>query len=132
MFTIVCDLHLSGANIRQSSLHWDEPNADFEAFVSQTLKRKLSKYVQDDHPRRISREEADGLYARIKPEIIDIERKAFDDHQKLNTRRPIEGRKLELNIKEHVKIRVHRLHAKSAFRTHIRRPQAGGTHQPSY
>lgn len=129
---LVCVLLLSGTISRQSALHWDEPNADFEAFVSQTLKKKLSKYVQDDHPRRISREDAESLYARIKPEIIDIERKAFDEHQRLNTRRPIEGRKLELNIKEHVKIRVHRMHAKSNLRGHFRRQQAGGTHQPSY
>lgn len=102
---------LSG--IRQIYLQWEEPNEDFEAFVSSTLKRKIFKYVQDDHPRRISKEDADSLYKRIMVEIIDIERKAFNEHEKNNTRRPIDGWKLESNIKEHVKSRVYRLHARS-------------------
>lgn len=98
---------------RQCYLQWDEPNEDFEAFVAHTLKRKIFKYVQEDHPKRISKEDAESLYKRVMAEIINIEKKAFNEHEKTNTRRPIESWKLEHNIKEHVKNRVYRLHART-------------------
>ncbi|GMH36489.1 hypothetical protein BSKO_04357 [Bryopsis sp. KO-2023] len=95
---------------------WDEPNTDFEAFVSQTLKKKLGKYLQEDHPKRITKEDADSLYKRIKAEVIAIERRAFEEHQRNNTRRPIERSKLESNIKDFVKLRVYRLYERSLHR----------------
>ncbi|CAD7699864.1 unnamed protein product [Ostreobium quekettii] len=94
--------------------HWDEPNGDFEAFVSCTLKHKLAKYVQPDHPRSISREEANRLYRRLRDEVIGAERAAFREHGQRHGRRTIERTKMESNIKEYVKQRVYRLHGASS------------------
>ncbi len=41
---------------------WDEPDTNFEAFVADTVKHRLGKYVQPDHPNRISKEDAQMLY----------------------------------------------------------------------
>jgi hypothetical protein len=41
---------------------WDEPGPEFEAFVGDAVKRRLGKYVQPDHPNRISKEDAQSLY----------------------------------------------------------------------
>lgn len=41
---------------------WEQPGPDFEAFVSEAVKHRLGKYVQPDHPNRISKEEAQQLY----------------------------------------------------------------------
>ncbi|KAF6266781.1 hypothetical protein COO60DRAFT_13749 [Scenedesmus sp. NREL 46B-D3] len=41
---------------------WDEPGPEFEAFVADSVKRRLGKYVQPDHPNRISKEDAQSLY----------------------------------------------------------------------
>jgi hypothetical protein len=41
---------------------WDEPGSEFEAFVGDAVKRRLGKYVQPDHPNRISKEDAQSLY----------------------------------------------------------------------
>lgn len=41
---------------------WDQPGPDFEAFVGEAVKHRLGKYVQPDHPNRITKEEAQQLY----------------------------------------------------------------------
>jgi hypothetical protein len=41
---------------------WEQPGPDFEAFVCDAVKRRLGKYVQPDHPNRISKEDAVCLY----------------------------------------------------------------------
>lgn len=41
---------------------WEQPGPDFEAFVGDAVKRRLGKYVQPDHPNRITKDEAQQLY----------------------------------------------------------------------
>eukprot|EP00879_Flechtneria_rotunda_P011715 GHRR01012236.1.p1 GENE.GHRR01012236.1~~GHRR01012236.1.p1 ORF type:complete len:1545 (+),score=749.24 GHRR01012236.1:1019-5653(+) len=41
---------------------WEQPDAGFEAFVSDAVKRRLGKYVQPEHPNCISKEEARYLH----------------------------------------------------------------------
>jgi len=41
---------------------WDQPGPDFEAFVGESVKHRLGKYVQPDHPNRITKDEAQQLY----------------------------------------------------------------------
>lgn len=41
---------------------WEEPDNGFEAFVSETVRHRLGKYVQPDHPNRISSDVAHGLF----------------------------------------------------------------------
>jgi hypothetical protein len=41
---------------------WDAPDEPFQSFVGEMVRRRLGKYVQPDHPNRISKEEAQALY----------------------------------------------------------------------
>lgn len=41
---------------------WDQPGPEFEAYVCDAVKHRLGKYVQPDHPNRISKEDAQQLY----------------------------------------------------------------------
>lgn len=41
---------------------WDQPGPGFEAVVSDAVKHRLGKYVQPDHPNRITKEDAQQLY----------------------------------------------------------------------
>ena len=48
---------------------WDEPSADFERFVSETVRHRIGKYVQPDHPNRVSKEAAENLLRKIMREV---------------------------------------------------------------
>ena len=55
---------LGGSQVPQQAWpdSWEQPGADFEAFVGEAVKHRLGKYVQPDHPNRITKEEAQQLY----------------------------------------------------------------------
>jgi hypothetical protein len=50
------------ASLQQYPDSWDQPGPDFEAYVGEAVKHRLGKYVQPDHPNRITKEEAQQLY----------------------------------------------------------------------
>ena len=41
---------------------WDDPNPGFEAFVSDMVRHRLGKYIQPEHPSRITLAEAQTLH----------------------------------------------------------------------
>ncbi|KAI8470635.1 MAG: hypothetical protein J3K34DRAFT_521189 [Monoraphidium minutum] len=90
---------------------WEAPNASFEAFVGETVKRRLGKYVQPDHPNRITRDEAQALYRKLKREVVEKEGAAYQERSRAGAYAPIERPKLEANIKEFVRLSIRRLRA---------------------
>ena len=48
---------------------WDEPSADFERFVSETVRHRIGTYVQPDHPNRVCKEAAENLMRKIQREV---------------------------------------------------------------
>jgi len=91
---------------------WPEPNKSFDAFVAETVRHRLGKYQQPDHPVRLSADDAQQLYEQIKGEVISKEQHAFRDRQRNGVHKPIERRKLEVRIKDFVRDRVRRWHEK--------------------
>ena len=41
---------------------WEKPDPSFEAFVCEMVRHRIGKYVQPDHPNRVSLEDAERLY----------------------------------------------------------------------
>lgn len=44
---------------------WDEPDANFEAFVADTVRHRVGKYTQPDHPARISQADARSIFGKV-------------------------------------------------------------------
>jgi hypothetical protein len=49
---------------------WDQPDAAFSAFVADTVRRRVGKYAQPDHPMCISQDEA-GQVRRVAVAVCD-------------------------------------------------------------
>lgn len=96
----------SGPGLGKQSGVWDKPNASFEEFVADVVRRRLKKYEQPDHPLRLSREDAAYLFRQIRKEIVAKEQEAFDERQKTGAYKPIEKDKVESRIKDFVRDRV--------------------------
>lgn len=57
--------HGGGGGVEDSQVFpdaWDGPDTHFELFVGETVKHRLGKYVQPEHPNRISKQDAQILY----------------------------------------------------------------------
>lgn len=52
---------------------WDEPSANFEAFVADTVRYRVGKYTQPDHPARITHEAAKAIFGKVS----DTTRRAY-------------------------------------------------------
>jgi hypothetical protein len=99
---------------QQLSDSWDYPGPEFEAFVGEAVKHRLGKYVQPDHPNRISREEAHQLYRKLRREVVEKELTAFAGRQAQGQLRPIDKVEVEAKIKDFVRHSIRRLHAARA------------------
>eukprot|EP00878_Enallax_costatus_P017975 GHUV01018901.1.p1 GENE.GHUV01018901.1~~GHUV01018901.1.p1 ORF type:complete len:1118 (+),score=463.86 GHUV01018901.1:2890-6243(+) len=93
---------------------WDQPRPEFEAFVSDAVKHRLGKYVQPDHPNRITKEDAQQLYRKLRREVVDKEVTAFAARQAQGQFRPIGKAEVEAKIKDFVRLSIRRLHAARA------------------
>lgn len=89
---------------------WDEPNPAFSAFVAETVRRRVGKYAQPDHPMCISQDEAGQLYSKIRREIVAKEQQAYDHRQATGQFKTIEKGKLEIKIREFVRDSIRRYH----------------------
>ncbi len=87
---------------------WDAPDAAFESYVADLVKRRLGKYCQPDHPTRISHADANMLYAKIKKQVVDKERDAYAQRQAAGTYKPILKDKLEVKIRDFVRESIKR------------------------
>eukprot|EP00210_Caulerpa_lentillifera_P004802 g4584.t1 len=79
---------------------WDHLNQDFKEFVSQTLRRRIQKYQQPEHPLKLRCDEAEALFKKLYDSIICIEENAFGSFARDKIKRHVSKYKLELNIKE--------------------------------
>ncbi|GBF93173.1 histone-lysine N-methyltransferase [Raphidocelis subcapitata] len=105
---------------------WEAPDASFELFVGETVRRRLGKYVQPDHPNRISRDEAQALYRKLKREVVEKEGQAHAERSRGGQPAPIERVKLEANIKEFVRLSIRRLRALQRYASYLRELEAAG------
>lgn len=87
---------------------FEAPDAAFEAYVADLVKRRLGKYCQADHPTRVSQEDANVLYAKIKRQVVDKERDAYAQRQAAGTFKPIVRGKLEMKIRDFVRESIKR------------------------
>lgn len=44
---------------------WGEPDVNFEAFVSDTVRHRVGKYTQMDHPARLTQADAKTIFAKV-------------------------------------------------------------------
>lgn len=86
---------------------WDHLSRDFEEFVSQTLRQRIQKYKQPEHPLKLSESEADALFVKLYALIIESEENAFRVYSKDRIRRHVSKAKLALNIKEFTSKTMH-------------------------
>lgn len=56
-------------------MEWDEPGPDFEAFVVETVRKRLGKYSKTDHWAQLSHDEAHMIAQKVQKTILDNERK---------------------------------------------------------
>ncbi|KAJ9531590.1 hypothetical protein QJQ45_014945 [Haematococcus lacustris] len=93
---------------------WDAPDEGFAAFVAETIRFRLGKYVtQPDHPNRCSSDDAHSLFKKIHREVVEKERQAFGARRELGQFKLIEKRKVEHNLKEFVRMSIRRLHTQA-------------------
>ena len=93
---------------------WDVPDAAFESFVAELVKRRLGKYCQPDHPTRISQSDADTLYAKIKGQVVAKERDAYAQRQATGAVKPIMRDRLEAKVRDFVRESIKRYLAAAA------------------
>lgn len=89
---------------------WDHLNQDFKEFVSQTLRRRIQKYQQPEHPLKLRCDEAEGLFKKLYTSIICIEENAFGTFARDKIKRHVSKSKLELNIKEYTRKTMHQFY----------------------
>lgn len=87
---------------------WDAPDAGFEAFVAELVKRRLGKYCQPDHPTRISQSDANALYTKIKGQVVAKERDAYAQRQATGAVKPILRDRLEAKVRDFVRESIKR------------------------
>ncbi|GIL91288.1 hypothetical protein Vretimale_10000 [Volvox reticuliferus] len=88
---------------------WEEPNASFEAYVADMVRHRLGKYLQPEHPSRVSVQEAHTLRAKVYREVVAKERRAWEERRSAGVYKPIERHKLEANLKEFVRSTIKRM-----------------------
>jgi hypothetical protein len=54
---------------------WDDPGTSFEAWVADTVRHRLGKYTQPDHPAQVTQEDAAQLFRKVRKIVIDTEKK---------------------------------------------------------
>eukprot|EP00198_Chlamydomonas_reinhardtii_P005407 XP_001694743.1 histone methyltransferase [Chlamydomonas reinhardtii] len=79
---------------------WEEPDSSFEAYVADMVRHRLGKYMQPEHPSRVSVQEATALRAKVYREVVAKERRAWEERRSAGVFKPIERHKLESNLKE--------------------------------
>lgn len=89
---------------------WDEPDASFAAYVADTVRHRVGKYAQPEHPMYLAQEEARELYSKIRREIVAKEHQAYAERQAAGLSKPIERGKLEAKIREFVRDSIRRYH----------------------
>lgn len=89
---------------------WEVPDESFASFAGDMVRHRLGKYVQPEHPSRITKEDAQQLYRKLSREVVERERQAYAARQASGDARPIERSKVEANIKEFVRLSIRRLH----------------------
>ena len=102
---------------------WDHLGRDFEDFVRQTLRQRLQKYQQPEHPLRLSASEADHHFRKLYASIMEIEENAFKDFARNGLRRHVSKVKLALNIKAFTSRTMHDYY-ESTRSSHIRTEQS--------
>lgn len=55
-------------------MEWESPNSEFDAFVARTVRHRLGKYMQAQHPQQITAKEQDLLYGKVRHEVVQRER----------------------------------------------------------
>lgn len=90
---------------------WDHMTDDFIGFVSRSIRFRLQKYQQPDHPLHLSDMELKQLHGRMLSDIIMIEKKAFEEYENKNMKRPVAKSKLESNIKTYIKKKMQQFYA---------------------
>ncbi|KAG2485616.1 hypothetical protein HYH03_015679 [Edaphochlamys debaryana] len=88
---------------------WDEPDGAFEAYVADMVRHRLGKYMQPEHPSRVSVAEATSLRAKVYREVVAKERRAWEERRSAGVFKPIERHKLEANLKEFVRSTIKRM-----------------------
>lgn len=87
---------------------WSHPDGDFEHFVVQTLRKQLGKYEGPKHPMHLERNEAAGLFSKIRKDIMHGEKEAYQKRKSKGQATIIEKGKSEARIKQFIKEKVHR------------------------
>lgn len=87
---------------------WKYPNEDFEKFVINVIRSRLSKYEKPGHPLQLKRDQAATLFSKIRKDIMIREKAAYKERESTGMRKPIEKEKTEARIKSYVKDRVQR------------------------
>ncbi|GLI62407.1 hypothetical protein VaNZ11_005027 [Volvox africanus] len=99
--------------LRPVSVHhadvWEEPNASFGAYVADMVRHRLGKYLQPEHPSRVSVQEAHTLRTKVYREVVAKERRAWEERRSAGVYKPIERHKLEANLKEFVRSTIKRM-----------------------
>jgi hypothetical protein len=93
---------------------WDEPDASFEAFVAEAVRRRVGKYEQPDHPARLARDDAAALFSLVRRDVVAGEAAAWRERERAGVRKRIERAKLEPRIAAYVRDRVRRWSAQRA------------------
>ncbi|KAF5842746.1 hypothetical protein DUNSADRAFT_5117 [Dunaliella salina] len=94
---------------------WDEPDESFESFVSETVRYRLGKYVTlPDIASRVPSEDCHNLSRKIKREVIQKEKEAFEGRRVQGLFKLIERKKVQHNLYEFVRHSCKRWHAHKA------------------
>jgi len=94
---------------------WDEPDESFESFVSETVRYRLGKYVTlPDVASRVPSEDCHNLSRKIKREVIQKEKEAFEGRRVQGLFKLIERKKVQHNLYEFVRHSCKRWHAHKA------------------
>lgn len=95
-------------NKKNSLETWDSPDASFESFVAEVVRKRVGKYELPDRPAPLSRDDAASLFKKIRREIMAKEYEAYKLRQSTGSIKPIEREKVEQRIKEYVRDSVHK------------------------
>jgi hypothetical protein len=87
---------------------WDSPDASFENFVAEVVRKRVGKYELPDRPAPLSRDDAASLFKKIRREIMAKEYEAYKLRQTSGSMKPIERGKVEQRIKDYVRDSVHK------------------------
>ncbi|KXZ54200.1 hypothetical protein GPECTOR_5g294 [Gonium pectorale] len=120
--------------LRPVSVHyadvWEEPDASFEAFVTDMVRHRLGKYLQPEHPSRVTVQEATMLRAKVYREVVAKERRAWEERRSAGVYKPIERHKLEANLKEFVRSTIKRMREREKEKAGVAPGAAGQSHFP--